>query len=169
MDRVAKPGEEIRVAMNFVSTEEMAKLKSRLEDLRRAKVDVQDRINKAAGLGDLSENAEYHFAKEENRVIDRELRELEKRIATVNVVNTDDVPQDMVFLGQTVKLIDLSDDTEQLVRLVGEAQAASGDDEVLPVSATSPLGEALMKRRVGEEVQVRTPRGMMEYKIVEIL
>lgn len=155
--------------MNFVSTEEMAKLKSRLEDLRKSKVDVQDRINKAAGLGDLSENAEYHFAKEENRVIDRELRELEKRIATVSVVDTDDVPADMVFLGQTVKLIDLSDDTEQMVRIVGEAQAASADDDVLPVSATSPLGEALMKRRVGEEVQVRTPRGMMEYRIEEIM
>jgi transcription elongation factor GreA len=159
----------MRVAMNFVSPEEMAKLKSRLEDLRKSKVDVQDRINKAAGLGDLSENAEYHFAKEENRVIDRELRDLEKRIATVNVVNTDDVPADMVFLGQTVKLIDLSDDTEQMVRIVGEAQAAGADDEVLPVSATSPLGEALMKRRVGEEVQVRTPRGMMEYRIEQIM
>ncbi|MFT3787296.1 MAG: GreA/GreB family elongation factor [Tepidisphaeraceae bacterium] len=155
--------------MNFVSPEEMSKLKARLEDLRKAKIDVQDRITKAAGLGDLSENAEYHFAKEENRTIDRELRELEKRIATVNVVSSDDVPADMVFLGQTVKLIDLSDDTEQLVRIVGEAQAPSADSDILPVSATSPLGEALMKRRVGETVEVRAPRGTLEYKIAEIL
>jgi transcription elongation factor GreA len=154
--------------MNFVSPSEMATLKLKLEELRKAKVDVQDRITKAASLGDLSENAEYHFAKEENRNIDRDLRDLERKIAGANVVDNESVPEDMVFLGHTVKLLDTSDDTEQLVRIVGEAQSADGTD-VLPVSATSPLGEALMKRRVGETVEVRAPRGTMEFKILEIV
>jgi transcription elongation factor GreA len=155
--------------MNIVSPEEMEQLKAKLESLRRAKIDVQDRITKAASLGDLSENAEYHFAKEENRVVERDLKALEEKIRNAQVVKTGDIPDDMVFLGHTVKLLDLSDETEQLVRLVGEAIPPSADSDVLPVSATSPLGEALMKSRIGETVKIRAPKGSMEFKILEIL
>src|SRR5262249_22025435 len=124
---------------------------------------------RAAALGDLSENAEYHFAKEENRHIQRELAELEAKLKNVAVVSNEGVPDDMVFLGHTVKLLDLSDDTETVVRLVGEAQPPSGDSEILPVSASSPMGEALMKARVGETIRVKAPRGTMEFKILEIV
>lgn len=154
--------------MQFVSSDEMAKLKQQLEDLRKSKIDVQDRINKAAALGDLSENAEYHFAKEENRNIERQIRELGTKIQNAQIVSNDALPDDMVFLGHTVKLLDLSDDTEQLVRLVGEATGSTAGD-TLEVTASSPLGEALMKARVGETVQVRAPRGSMEFKILEII
>lgn len=154
--------------MQFVSSDEMAKLKQQLEDLRKSKIDVQDRINKAAALGDLSENAEYHFAKEENRNIERQLKELDAKIRNAQIVSNDSLPDDMVFLGHTVKLLDLSDETEQLVRLVGEATGNTSGD-TLEVTASSPLGEALMKARVGETVNVRAPRGSMEFKILEIV
>jgi transcription elongation factor GreA len=75
----------------------------------------------------------------------------------------------MVFLGHTVKLLDLDDDSEQLVRLVGEAQPAGGDDDVMPVSVSSPMGEALLKARVGETVKVKAPRGTLEFKILAIV
>jgi transcription elongation factor GreA len=75
----------------------------------------------------------------------------------------------MVYLGHTVKLLDLSDDSEQLVRLVGEAQPPSADSDVLPVSASSPMGEALMKARIGDKIKVKAPRGVMEFKILEIV
>jgi transcription elongation GreA/GreB family factor len=78
------------------------------------------------------------------------------------------VPEDVVFLGHTVKLLDLSDDSEQLVRLVGEASGA-GSGDVLDVSVNSPMGEALMKQKVGDTVKVRAPRGTMEFKILEIV
>lgn len=155
--------------MNMVSQDEMKQLKAQLEELRRQKVDVQNRITAAAGLGDLSENAEYHFAKEENRRLEAELKALENKIKTAHVVSNSDVPEDMVYLGHTVKLLDLSDETEQLVRLVGEAVAPGANDDVLPVSATSPMGEALMKSRVGDTVKVRAPGGMLEFKILEIV
>ena len=155
--------------MQIVSAQEKAALEAKREELYKAQIDVQDRIRKAAALGDLSENAEYHFAKEENRNIDRELATLEAKIKNCSVVSTDDVPDDVVFLGMTVKLLDLDDDSEQLVRLVGEAQPPKANDEVLPVSASSPMGEALMKARVGETVKVKAPRGTMEFKILEIL
>ena len=155
--------------MQMVSAEEKAALEKKREDLYKAQLDVQERIRKAAALGDLSENAEYHFAKEENRTIQRELAELENKLKTVAVVSTDNVPEDMVFLGHTVKLLDLDDDSEQLVRLVGEAQPGGGDDDVMPVSVSSPMGEALLKARVGDTVKVKAPRGTLEFKILAIV
>jgi transcription elongation factor GreA len=155
--------------MQIVSAEEKAQLEKKRQELYEAQIDVQERIRKAAALGDLSENAEYHFAKEENRNIQRQLAELEAKIKNLAVVSNDAVPEDMVYLGHTVKLLDLSDDTEQLVRLVGEAQPPSANDDVLPVSVNSPMGEALMKSRIGDTVKVKAPRGTMEFKILEIV
>jgi transcription elongation factor GreA len=155
--------------MHFVSPDEKAALDKKREELYKAQLDVQERIRKAASLGDLSENAEYHFAKEENRSIQRQLAELEAKLKNVSVVSNEEVPDDVVFIGHTVKLLDLDDDSEQLVRLVGEAQAPNADSDVLPVSANSPMGEALMKARVGDTVKVKAPRGTMEFKILEIV
>lgn len=154
--------------MQMISAEEKAALERKLEELYKSQVDVQDRIRKAAALGDLSENAEYHFAKEENRAIQRELAELQSKLKNVAVVSNEGVPDDMVFLGHTVKLLDLDDDSEQLVRIVGEAQAPSADSDVLPVSVNSPMGEALLKARIGDTIKVKAPRGTMEFKILEI-
>ena len=155
--------------MQIVSAEEKAQLEKKRQELYEAQIDVQERIRRAAALGDLSENAEYHFAKEENRSIQRQLAELESKIKNLAVVSNDAVPEDMVFLGHTVKLLDLSDDSETLVRLVGEAQPPSGNDDVMPVSVNSPMGEALMKARIGDIVKVKAPRGTMEFKILEIV
>jgi len=155
--------------MQIVSAEEKASLEKKREELYKAQLDVQDRIRKAASLGDLSENAEYHFAKEENRNIQQQLATLERKLKNVSVVSNEHVPDDVVFLGHTVKLLDLSDDSEQLVRIVGEAQPPAADNDVLPVSANSPMGDALMKARVGDTVKVKAPRGTMEFKILEIV
>ena len=154
--------------MQIVSAEEKAALEVKREELYKLQIEVQERIRRAAALGDLSENAEYHFAKEENRSIQRQLAELEAKLRNVSVVSNEDVPEDMVFLGHTVRLLDLDDDSEQLVRLVGEAQPQSGGD-VLPVSVNSPMGDALMKARVGDTVKVKAPRGTMEFKILAIV
>ena len=154
--------------MQIVSAEEKAALERKREELYKSQIDVQERIRRAAALGDLSENAEYHFAKEENRSIQRELAELEAKLKTLSVVSNEHVPEDIVFLGHTVKLLDMDDDSEQLVRLVGEVQP-TGDGDVMPVSVNSPMGEALMKARVGDVVKVKAPRGTMEFKILEIV
>jgi len=155
--------------MQIVSAEEKAALERKREELYKSQIDVQERIRRAAALGDLSENAEYHFAKEENRSIQLELAGLELKLRHLAVVSTDNVPDDIVFLGHTVKLLDLDDDSEQLVRLVGEAQPPSGNSDVLPVSVNSPMGEALMKAHVGDTVKVKAPRGTMEFKILAIV
>jgi len=155
--------------MQIVSAEEKATMERKREELYIIQLDVQERIRKAAALGDLSENAEYHYAKEENRKVQRELAELELKLRSVSVVSNEHVPDDMVFLGHTVKLLDLDDDSEQLVRLVGEALPPDPNSDVLPVSANSPMGEALMKARIGDTVKVKAPRGTMEFKILAIV
>ena len=155
--------------MQIVSAAEKATLEAKREDLFKQKIEMQERIRKAASLGDLSENAEYHFAKEENRTLERALADLETKLRGLSVVNNEDVPDNMVFLGHTVKLLDESDDTEQLVRLVGEAVPPDATSDVLPVSVNSPMGEALFKARVGESIKVKAPRGTMEFKVLEIV
>ena len=155
--------------MQMVSAEEKARLEKRRQELYAYKVEVQERIRKAAALGDLSENAEYHFAKEENRTVDRDIAELEAKLKQVAVVDTDNIPDDVVFLGHTVKLLDLSDDSEMLVRLVGEVAGGPADADVTPVSVSSPMGEALLKAHVGDTVKVKAPRGTMDFKIMEIV
>ena len=155
--------------MQYISADEKQKLDARLEDLRRQKVAVQERITAAAGFGDLSENAEYHFAKEENRKIERELVDLEKKIKQVVVADANDLPQDMVFLGMTVRIRDTDDGGEMLVRIVGEAGAPEAEGDVQDVSASSPMGDALMKARVGDTVSVKAPRGSMQFEVLEIL
>ncbi len=155
--------------MQMMSAKEKAVLEAKREELYKMQLDVQERITKAASLGDLKENSEYHFAKEENRSIQRQLAELNLKLKSIAVVDTDNVPEDVVFLGHTVKLLDLYDDSETIVRLVGEAQAPTTDSDVMPVSVNSPMGEALMKARVGETVKVKAPRGTNEFKILEIM
>jgi transcription elongation factor GreA len=154
--------------MQIVSAEEKAALERKREELYKAKIDVQDRIRKAAALGDLSENAEYHFAKEENRNIERELAQLEAKLKNLHVVQADELPEGIVYLGHTVKLLDMDDESETLVKLVGEAQPG-GSGDVMPVSVNSPMGEALLKARIGDVVKVKAPRGTMEFKVLEIL
>lgn len=155
--------------MQYLSAAEKEKLDLRLEELRRSKVAVQERITAAASLGDLSENAEYHFAKEENRKIERELSDLEKKLRSVVVADADDVPTDMVYLGTTVKIKDIDDGEEMLIRLVGEAEVPDANSEVQDVSASSPMGDALMKSRVGDTVTVKAPRGSMQIEVLEIM
>ncbi len=155
--------------MQIVSAEEMKALEVRREELFKSQIDVQERIRKAAALGDLSENAEYHFAKEENRSIQRQLADLEAKIRGCSVVSIDDVPEDMVFLGHTVKLLDLDDESEQLVKIVGEATPSDPNSDVTNVSVNSPMGDALLKAHVGDTIKVKAPRGTMEFKILEIV
>ena len=155
--------------MQIVSAEEMAALQRKREELFTLQIDVQERIRKAAALGDLSENAEYHFAKEENRSIQRQLVELEAKIKGCSVVSTDDVPEDMVYLGHTVKLLDLDDESESLVKIVGEAAPNDPNSDVINVTVNSPMGDALLKAHIGDTIKVKAPRGTMEFRILEIV
>ncbi len=154
--------------MSMLTPEEKVALEDKLKDLRAKRPQLVKRIEEARALGDLKENAEYHAAREDQGMLEAEIRRVEERLATAQVIDTDVVPEDMVFLGATVKLKDLKYGDEELFRLVGEASGAHAG-EIVEVTADSPMGEALMRARVGETIRVDAPRGEMRFEIIEIL
>ena len=154
--------------MQFITAQEKAQLEQKLTELIDKRPHITNRIAEARALGDLKENAEYHAAREDQGMNEAEIRRLEERLKKAKVADDMDMPDDMVFLGATVKLRDLDDDDEDLYRLVGEA-SGKFDFEVIEVTAESPMGAALMKARVGETVRVDLPKGTKRYEILEIV
>ncbi|XOV77233.1 MAG: GreA/GreB family elongation factor [Phycisphaerales bacterium] len=116
----------------------------------------------------MKENAEYHAVREDQGMNEAEIRRLEERINKASVISDGAIPEGMVFLGATVKLKDLKYGDEELFLLVGEASGSAPDD-VTEVTANSPMGEALMKARIGETIRVDAPRGELRFEVVEIL
>jgi len=154
--------------MEFLTPDEKAKLEERLEQLVSNRPEISNRIAEARALGDLKENAEFHAAREDQGVQEAEIRRITERLANAKVIEKGDVPEDIVFLGATVKLREDGDDEEELFRLVGEP-SGDIDGDIVEVSVSSPMGEALLKARVGETVRVDTPRGVKRFEILEIV
>ncbi|GAB4187777.1 MAG: transcription elongation factor GreA [Phycisphaeraceae bacterium] len=154
--------------MEFVTREEKERLEARLAELLANRPVLAKRIAEARAQGDLKENADYHAAREDQGMEEAEIRRLEKRLKEVKVADDIEVPEDMVFLGAVVRLKDLDDGSEDLYKLVGESSGRFDTDEI-EVTAQSPMGEALMKARVGETVRVDLPRGPKRFEIVEIV
>lgn len=154
--------------MELITREEKDRLETRLNDLRANRPRITQRIADARALGDLKENAEYHSAREQQGMEEAEIRRLEERLAKAQVIDeTKPQAEGVVFLGSTVKLREVDSGDEDLYRLVGEASGDLSLDYV-EVTVTSPMGEALMKSRVGETVSVRAPRGVKQFLIVEV-
>lgn len=154
--------------MDFITGDEKKQLEEKLEELRARRPEITQRIAEARALGDLKENAEYHAARDDQGMNEAEIRRLEERLKTAKVADNVEVPEDMVFLGAVVKLRDLDDDSEDLYKLVGEATGNFDADEI-EVTTGSPMGESLLKSRVGETVKVDLPRGEKRFEILEIL
>jgi len=154
--------------MEFITEEEKKQLEKKVQELKARRPEISNRIAEARALGDLKENAEYHSAKDEQGMVEAEIRRLEDRLKHASVANADEIPEDMVFLGATVKLRDMDDDDEDLYKLVGESSGSFSLD-FIEVTAQSPMGEALMKARVGETVKVSLPKGVKRFEIVEIV
>lgn len=149
---------------NYLTEEGLRKLKEELDLLKNTKrPDVIKRIEIAREYGDLSENAAYHDAREEQGFIEGRIMELEDLIKKAIVINSKDSKKDVVNIGNRVKI--LLDNKEQEIELVGatESDAING-----LISYISPLGEAIINKRVGEGFDVNTPKGFVKCKILEI-
>ncbi|MGV6814722.1 MAG: transcription elongation factor GreA [Phycisphaerales bacterium] len=153
--------------MDVITKEEKQKLKERLDGLLANRSVISERIAEARALGDLKENAEYHAAREQQGIEEAEIRRLEERLTKAQVVDSSKTAEGVAFIGSTIKLREEDDDEVETYRLVGEA-TDNLDDEIIEVTATSPMGEALMKARVGEIVRVNAPRGVKRFEILEI-
>ena len=154
--------------MDYVTAEEKARLEQELSERSANRKVISKRIEEARELGDLKENAEYHAAREDQGLNEAKIRELEAKLAVAVVADSSSLPQDMVFLGATVKLRDVRTKQDEIYRLVGDS-SGNLDSDIIEVTPSSPLGEALMKARVGETVRVDLRRGPRRFEIVEIL
>ena len=127
--------------------------------------DLPKELLKARAHGDLSENAEYKYAKERQGYLSARLGQLQKRLADIAMLNLNNLPRDRAGYGSRVWLLDLQKSAEVEYRLVTteEADATKG-----MISTTSPIGKALLGRRVGDEVKVQTPAGVKEFEVVRL-
>lgn len=154
--------------MEFITEADREKLQSQLKTLMANRSVISERIAEARALGDLKENAEYHAAREQQGLEEAEIRRIEERLATAQVVDASKQADGVVFVGSIVRLKDLNRGDDDTYRLVGEL---SGDAlaEHVEVSVNSPMGQALLKSRVGEVIRVDAPKGVKQFEITEIL
>ena len=151
---------------NILTYEGLKKYESELEELKVIKrQEVAQKIKEAREQGDLSENAEYDAAKDEQRDIEARIEELEKILKNAEVVVEDEVDLDKINIGCLVRLLDVEFDEELEYKIVGSTEANSLKGKI---SNESPVGKALMGKQVGETVVVETQSGAFSYKILEI-
>jgi len=124
--------------------------------------DLPKELRRARALGDLSENAEFHMAKQRQDIVGARLAQLRKRLADLSLINMSNIPKDRVAFGSRVVLHDLDRDTEVEYRLVTSEEA---DVSKGLISTTSPIGRALMGKQAGDTVKVATPNGIREFEV----
>ena len=141
-------------------------LEDELESLKVVKrKEVAAKIKEAREQGDLSENAEYDAAKDEQRDIEARIEELEAILKNAEVVVEDEVDFDKINVGCTVKVYDITFDEEVEFQLVGSTEANSLEGKI---SNESPVGQALIGKKIGDQVDVETQAGVIQYKVLDI-
>ncbi len=144
----------------FAALEEELKHRQQVERPR-----IIQAISEARALGDLSENAEYHAAKEAQSLNEGRIMELESLIARAEIIDVTKLSGKRIMFGATVKLVDEDTEEERTYQIVGEPEA---DVRSGRVSVTSPIARALMGKAVGDTVEVATPGGGKSYEVVEV-
>jgi transcription elongation factor GreA len=139
-------------------------LEEELKRLKKERPEIVDAIEEARAHGDLSENAEYHAAKERQGQIEAQIGDIEDRLSRALVIDPTTLSGDKVVFGATVTLLD-EEDKKIRYQLVGQQEA---DAKVGRISYNSPLGRALIGKEVGEDVEVTTPGGDRYYEVAKI-
>lgn len=151
---------------NIMTYEGLKKLQNELQDLkvvqRRA---IAQKIKEAREQGDLSENAEYDAAMDEQRDIEARIEQIEKILKNVEVVLDEDIDLNRISIGCVVRVLDIEYDEEEEYKLVGSSEASSLQNKV---SNESPIGKALLGAQVGDIVEVEAPAGIIQYKVLSI-
>jgi len=151
---------------NFLTLEGIKKLEDELRHLKTVKrQEVAEKIKVAISFGDLSENAEYDEAKNEQALMEGRIVLLESTLRSAKVISEEDVTTDVVSMGGIVKILEVEFDEETEYSMVGSAEADPMNGKI---SNESPLGRALIGHAAGETVSVQTPDGPMALKILEI-
>ena len=151
---------------NTVSREGFAKLEADLDYLitvRRS--EVAEKLKEARSFGDLSENAEYDEAKNEQGILEARIAELENIIANAVVVDDDDISITEIGVGSIVKIRDLEFDEIEELQIVGSTES---DPDNNKISDESPIGKAALKKKVGDIFEVEAPVGIIKFEVLEI-
>jgi transcription elongation factor GreA len=140
-------------------TDEIKILEHELHD------ELPKEISVARAHGDLKENAEYKYAKERQSYVSARLGQLHQRMADLSMLNLSNLPKDRAAYGSTLVVLDVAKNIKVEYKLVTveEADAAKG-----MISTTSPIGRALLGKKVGDEVQVTTPAGLKDYEVIKL-
>lgn len=151
---------------NILTYEGLKRYEDELQNLKVVKrKEVAQKIKEAREQGDLSENAEYDAAKDEQRDIELRIEELEKLLKNAEVVVEDEIDLDKINIGCKVKVYDVDEDEEMEFKIVGSTEANSLQNKI---SNESPVGHALLGKKVGDVVDVETQVGVIQYKVLEI-
>ena len=150
----------------ILTPEGYEKLKVEIEHLSTDKRrEVADRIRIAREFGDISENAEYDDAKNEQAMLEHKIAQLEERLLNARVIDSGDVDLSVVSIGAKVRLKDVDANQTVEYTIVGSAEANPSE---LKLSNESPVGKAIIGKKKGETVEVTAPRGSLKYKILDI-
>ena len=150
----------------LLTREGYQKLKDEIEYLSNEKRrEVAERIRHAREFGDIAENSEYDDAKNEQAMLEHRIAQLEERLASARVIDTDEVSSDVVGIGTRVALKDIDANETIEYFIVGSAEANPSEYKL---SNESPVGKAIMGRKKGETVEVAAPRGSLKFKILGI-
>jgi len=148
--------------MQYISAEGLEQLKKELEELKKRRQEIAKRLEDAKNLGDLSENAEYQEAREDQAFNEGKIVELTQMVRDAVIINKSK-NKDVVRVGSTVEV--KSDNGPQAFTIVGSEEASPLEGKI---SNESPLGKCFLGKKRGEEVVVETPRGKVKYKILAI-
>jgi len=149
-----------------MTVEGKEKLESELEELKTVKrKEVIERIKIARGFGDLSENSEYESAKDEQAFIEGRINNLQNMLQNVEIIDDSDVESGEVALGRSVVFKELPDGDEEEYTIVGKAESDPFEGKI---SNESPIAQALISKKVGDQVTIDTPGGAMEVEITKV-
>ncbi len=150
----------------YMSKDAFERLKKELDEMKNVKrAEIQEAIATAREHGDLKENAEYHAAREAQGLLEAKIRQLEDKLARTEIVDSSNIPTDAVHFGAKVEVKDLDTGDIENYELVG-----AGDDDPIndKILVSSPFAQALLEHKVGDEVEVNAPAGVLRFKILKI-
>jgi transcription elongation factor GreA len=150
----------------YLTRSRLVELENELKELKtKGRVEIAQKIAEAREHGDLTENAEYETAKQDQELLEIRINRLEQTLIRARIIDERDLPNDKVYILSTVKVRDLLDGKEFEYKLVSPEEA---DFEANKISVTSPIGKALLGKNFGDMVTVAAPAGTLRYTILEI-
>jgi len=150
----------------YLTKERLIELEEELKNLKiKERKNIANKIAEARAHGDLSENAEYDAAKEAQSHLEMKIMKIENILSRVKIIAPEDMPDGEIYILSNVKVKDLNDNEEIEYTLVSPEEADFEEDKI---SVISPIGKAMLGKKVGETIEVNVPAGLIKYKILEI-